>query len=149
MRTVASRRWMPFLKRLREAKAIFERGQQLCSKNGQLYLWLRGSRLNKADMVFVLSVGGGDAKKDISANLVGALDYAQAMRAVICGVVGRDGGYTAQVADACVLVPVVNSSTITPHTESFQAMIWHLLVSHPKLRVAEMKWESVQSQAKP
>ena len=110
--------------------------------------WLRGSRLNKADMVFVLSVGGGDAKKNISANLVRALDYAQAMRAVICGVVGRDGGYTAQVADACVLVPVVNSSTITPHTESFQAMIWHLLVSHPKLRVAEMKWESVQSHAK-
>lgn len=110
--------------------------------------WLRGSRLNKADMVFVLSVVGGDAKKNISANLVGALDYAQAMRAVICGVVGWDGGYSAQVADACVLVPVVNSSTITPHTESFQAMIWHLLVSHPKLRVAEMKWESVQSQAK-
>ena len=110
--------------------------------------WLHGSRLNKADMVFVLSVGGGDAKKNISANLVGDLDYAQAMRAVICGVVGRDGGYTAQVADACVLVPVVNSSAITPHTESFQAMIWHLLVSHPKLRVTEMKWESVQSPAK-
>jgi D-sedoheptulose 7-phosphate isomerase len=100
-------------------------------------------------MVFVLSVVVGDARKNISANLVRALDYAQAMRAVICGVVGRDGGYTVQVADACVLVPVVNSSTITPHTESFQAMIWHLLVSHPKLRVAEMKWESVQSQAKP
>ena len=110
--------------------------------------WLRGSRLNKDDMVFVFSVGGGDAKKNISANLVRALDYARAMRAVICGVVGRDGGYTAQVADACVLVPVVNSSTITPHTESFQAMIWHLLVSHPRLRVAEMKWESVQSSAK-
>ena len=110
--------------------------------------WLRGSRLNKDDMVFVFSVGGGDAKKNISANLVRALDYARAMRTVICGVVGRDGGYTAQVADACVLVPVVNSSTITPHTESFQAMIWHLLVSHPRLRVAEMKWESVQSSAK-
>ena len=107
--------------------------------------WLRGSRLNKDDMVFVLSVGGGNAKKNISVNLVRALDYARAMRAVICGVVGRDGGYTAQVADACVLVPVVNSSTITPHTESFQAMIWHLLVSHPRLRAAEMKWESVQS----
>ena len=87
---------------------------------------LRGSRLNKADMVFVLSVVGGDAKKNISANLVRALDCARALRAVICGVVGRDGGYTAQVADACVLVPVVNSSTITPHTESFQAIIWHL-----------------------
>ena len=110
--------------------------------------WLRGSRLNKDDMVFVLSVGGGDAKRNISVNLVRALDYARAMRAVICGVVGRDGGYTAQVADVCVLVPVVNSSTITPHTESFQAMIWHLLVSHPKLRTAEMTWESVQSPTK-
>jgi D-sedoheptulose 7-phosphate isomerase len=110
--------------------------------------WLRGSRLNKDDMVFVLSVGGGNAKKNISVNLVRALDYARAMRAVICGVVSRDGGYTAQVADVCVLVPVVNSSTITPHTESFQAMIWHLLVSHPKLRAAEMKWESVQSPTK-
>jgi len=110
--------------------------------------WLRGSRLDKDDMVFVLSVGGGDAEKNISANLVRALDYARAMRAVICGVVGRDGGYTAQVAEVCVLVPVVNSSTITPHTESFQAMIWHLLVSHPKLRAAEMKWESVQSPTK-
>jgi D-sedoheptulose 7-phosphate isomerase len=110
--------------------------------------WLRGSRLNKDDLIFVLSVGGGDAKKNISTNLVRALDYAREMRAVICGIVGRDGGYTAQVADVCVLVPVVNSSTITPHTESFQAMIWHLLVSHPRLRVAEMKWESVQSSAK-
>ncbi len=110
--------------------------------------WLRSSRLRSNDMIFVFSVGGGDAKKNISANLVRALDYARAMRAVICGVVGRDGGYTAQAADACVLVPVVNSSTITPHTESFQAMIWHLLVSHPKLRAAEMKWESVQAQAK-
>ena len=110
--------------------------------------WLRGSRLNEADMVFVFSVGGGDAEKSISANLVRALEYAQKMRATICGVVGRDGGYTAQVADVCVLVPVVNSSNITPHTESFQAMIWHLLVSHPKLKVAEMKWESVQSQTK-
>ena len=110
--------------------------------------WLRGSRLNEADMVFVFSVGGGDARKNISANLVRALEYAREVGATVCGIVGRDGGYTAQVADACVLVPVVNSSTITPHTESFQAMIWHLLVSHPKLRVAEMKWESVQSQTK-
>lgn len=110
--------------------------------------WLRGSRLNDADMVFVFSVGGGDAKKNISTNLVRALEHAREVRATICGVVGRDGGYTAQVANACVLVPVVNPSTITPHTESFQAMIWHLLVSHPKLRVAEMKWESVQSHAK-
>src|ERR1700732_4971544 len=110
--------------------------------------WLRGSHLNKADMVFVFSVGGGDAKKNISANLVRALEHAREVRATICGVVGRDGGYTAQGADACVLMPVVNSSNITPHTESFQAMIWHLLVSHPKLKIAEMKWESVQVPAK-
>ncbi len=106
--------------------------------------WLRGSHLNNADMVFVFSVGGGDAAKKISANLVRALEYAREVGAAICGVVGRDGGYTAQVADACVLVPVVNPSTITPHTESFQALVWHLLVSHPKLKAAEMKWESVQ-----
>ena len=110
--------------------------------------WLRGSRLNEADMVFVFSVGGGDAKKNISANLVRALEYAREVGVTICGVVGRDGGYTAQVADACVLIPVVNPSAITPHTESFQAMVWHLLVSHPKLRVGEMKWESVLSPAK-
>jgi D-sedoheptulose 7-phosphate isomerase len=110
--------------------------------------WLRGSRLKKADMVFVFSVGGGDAKKNISANLVRALEYAHEVGATICGVVGRDGGYTAQVADACVIVPVVNPSSITPHTESFQALIWHLLVSHPKLKVAETKWESVQSPVK-
>ena len=122
---------------------VNDEGWDTCYAN-----WLRGSRLNQADMVFVFSVGGGDAKKNISANLVRALEYAKEVRATVCGVVGRDGGYTAQVADACVLVPVVNPSTITPHTESFQAMIWHLLVSHPKLRVAEMKWESVQSQAK-
>ena len=99
-------------------------------------------------MVFVFSVGGGDAKQNISANLVRALEYAGKVGATICGVVGRDGGYTAQVADACVLIPVVNSSTITPHTEAFQAMIWHLLVSHPKLKMAETKWESVQVPAK-
>jgi D-sedoheptulose 7-phosphate isomerase len=110
--------------------------------------WLRGCRLNNADMVFVFSVGGGDAKKKISSNLVCALDHAREVGATICGVVGRDGGYTTQVADACVLIPVVNSLTITPHTESFQAMIWHLLVSHPKLRIAEMKWESVQRTVK-
>jgi D-sedoheptulose 7-phosphate isomerase len=110
--------------------------------------WLRGCRLNSTDMVFVLSVGGGDARKNISANLVRALDHAREVGASICGVVGRDGGYTAQVADTCILVPVVNSSTITPHTESFQAIIWHLLVSHPKLKLAEMKWESVQAPAK-
>ena len=109
--------------------------------------WLRGCRLNNADMVFVFSVGGGDATKNVSANLVRALDHAREVGATICGVVGRDGGYTAQLADACVLVPVVNPSTITAHTESFQALVWHLLVSHPKLRAAEMKWESLQRPA--
>jgi D-sedoheptulose 7-phosphate isomerase len=109
--------------------------------------WLRGSKLNKKDMVFVFSVGGGDLKKNISANLVRALEFAREKGSTICGVVGRDGGYTAQVADACVLIPVVNPSTITPHTEAFQAMIWHLLVSHPKLKVSEMKWESASAQA--
>src|SRR5258707_14084366 len=118
-------------------------GWETCYAN-----WLRGCRMNEADMVFVFSVGGGDARENISANLVRALEYAQEVRATICGVVGRDGGYTAQVADACVLIPVVNPSSITPHTESFQAMIWHLLVSHPKLKAAEMKWESVQSPTK-
>ena len=122
---------------------VNDEGWDTCYAN-----WLRGSRLNDADMVFVFSVGGGDAKQNISANLVRALEYARKVGATICGVVGRDGGYTAQVADACVLVPVVNSSRITPHTESFQAMIWHLLVSHPKLRIAEMKWESVQTSSK-
>jgi D-sedoheptulose 7-phosphate isomerase len=121
---------------------VNDEGWETCYAN-----WLRGSRLNKADMVFVFSVGGGDADKNISTNLVRALEYAKGVRATICGVVGRDGGYTAQVADVCVLVPVLNPSTITPHTESFQAMIWHLLVSHPKLRIAEMKWESVRSVA--
>jgi D-sedoheptulose 7-phosphate isomerase len=105
--------------------------------------WLRGSRLNRSDMVFVFSVGGGDAKKNISANLVRALEHAREVQATICGVVGRDGGFTAQVAHACVIVPVVNPANITPHTESFQALVWHLLVSHPKLRATEMKWESV------
>jgi D-sedoheptulose 7-phosphate isomerase len=121
---------------------VNDEGWDTCYAN-----WLRGSRLNEKDMVFVISVGGGDAKKNVSANLVRALDHAREVGAAICGVVGRDGGYTAQVADACVLVPVVNRSTITPHTESFQALVWHLLVSHPKLKASEMKWESVQRPA--
>src|ERR1700723_301526 len=107
--------------------------------------WLRGSRLIANDMVFVFSVGGGDAENKISANLVRALHFAKEVGAAICGVVGRNGGYTAQVADACVLIPVVNPSAVTPHTESFQALVWHLLVSHPSLKVAEMKWESVRA----
>lgn len=122
---------------------VNDEGWDTCYAN-----WLRGSRLNDTDMVFVFSVGGGDAKQNISANLVRALEYARNVGATICGVVGRDGGFTAQVADACVLIPVVNSSAITPHTEAFQAMIWHLLVSHPKLKMAETKWESVQIPAK-
>ncbi|HEV2523285.1 MAG TPA: HAD-IIIA family hydrolase [Candidatus Acidoferrales bacterium] len=105
--------------------------------------WLRGSRLRANDMVFVFSVGGGDLEKNISANLVRALQYAHEVGCAIGGIVGRKGGYTAQLADACVLVPVVNPDTVTPHTESFQALIWHLLVSHPALKSAEMKWESV------
>jgi D-sedoheptulose 7-phosphate isomerase len=95
-------------------------------------------------MVFVFSVGGGDAERQISGNLVRALDYAKHVGATICGVVGRDGGYTARVADACVLIPVVNPASVTPHTESFQALVWHLLVSHPELKASEMKWESVR-----
>ena len=106
--------------------------------------WLRGSHLSERDMVFVFSVGGGDAEKNISANIVQGLQHARQVGAKICGVVGRDGGYTAKVADACVVVPVVNPNTVTPHTESFQALVWHLLVSHPELKASEMKWESVQ-----
>jgi len=104
--------------------------------------WLRGSHLKKSDLVFVFSVGGGNVEHNISVNLVNALQLAKEVGAKICGVVGRDGGFTAQVADACVLVPVVNPDTVTPHTESFQAVVWHLLVSHPKLKANEMKWES-------
>lgn len=107
--------------------------------------WLRGSRLGSNDMVFVFSVGGGDPERNISGNLVRALHYAKEVGATICGVVGRDGGYTAKVADACVVVPVVNGESVTPHTEAFQAIVWHLLVSHPVLKVAEMKWESVRA----
>ena len=103
---------------------------------------LRGSRLSATDMVLVFSVGGGNLEHNISANLVRALQEAERVGATICGIVGRDGGYTAQVADVCVLVPVINASTVTAHTEAFQAVVWHLLVSHPKLRHAEMKWES-------
>lgn len=105
--------------------------------------WLRTSHLKADDMVFVFSVGGGDAERNISVNLVRALQYAKEVGATICGVVGRDGGFTAQVADGCVLIPVVNPETITPHTEAFQALVWHLLVSHPDVKTAEMKWESV------
>ena len=106
--------------------------------------WLKGSKLNQNDMVFVFSVGGGHLEKNISANIVRSLELAQKVGAKVCGVVGRDGGYTAQVADACVVIPSVNDETVTPHTEGFQAVIWHLLVSHPDLQKYEMKWESVK-----
>ena len=96
------------------------------------------------DMIFVFSVGGGNLEKEISVNIVNSLQFAKEVGAKICGVVGRDGGYTAKVADACVVIPTVNSETVTPHTEGFQAVIWHLLVSHPELQKYEMKWESIK-----
>jgi D-sedoheptulose 7-phosphate isomerase len=106
--------------------------------------WLAGSRLRADDAVFVFSVGGGSAEKNISPNLVKALDYAKRIGATILGVVGRDGGHTARVADACVIVPTVNPETVTPHAEAFQAVIWHLLVSHPLLKASATKWESTR-----
>ena len=105
--------------------------------------WLEVSRLSNRDMVFVFSVGGGNLERNVSPNLVEALRYAKEKGATICGVVGRDGGYTAKVADACLIVPTVNPATVTPHTESFQPVVWHLLVSHPALQAAPTKWESV------
>jgi len=105
--------------------------------------WLRGSRINAKDLVLVFSVGGGDEQLNISTNLVRALQCAKEAGAKICGVVGRDGGFTRKVADACLVIPTVNAQTVTPHTEAFQAMVWHLMVSHPALMVSEMKWESV------
>jgi D-sedoheptulose 7-phosphate isomerase len=104
--------------------------------------WLKTSRLGKNDAVFVMSVGGGSLEKNISPNLVSALQYAESVGAKILGILGRDGGYTAKVADACCIVPTVNPETITPHSEAFQAVIWHLLVSHPKLKANATKWES-------
>jgi D-sedoheptulose 7-phosphate isomerase len=105
--------------------------------------WLKTSRLTAKDLVLVLSVGGGDREKNVSPNLVAALEYAKETRTKIIGVVGRDGGYTARVADAYVLVPTVNPSHVTPHAESIQAVIWHLFVSDPRLKSAPTKWESV------
>ena len=104
--------------------------------------WLKTSRLHAKDLVLVFSVGGGDVEKNISPNLVAALQHAKSVSAKIVGVVGRDGGFTAKVADACVIVPTVNPSHITPHTEAFQAVVWHLLVSHPMVRQQQTKWES-------
>ncbi len=104
--------------------------------------WLKVSKLVAKDAVFVFSVGGGNLEKNISPNLVEALKYAKTVGAKVTGVVGRDGGYTARVADACVIIPTVNPETITPHSEAFQAVVWHLLVSHPKLKANQTKWES-------
>ncbi len=105
--------------------------------------WLRGSRLNGKDAILVLSVGGGNLEKNVSPNLVSALQYAKEVGARVIGIVGKDGGYTAKVADACVIVPTVNANNITPHSEAFQAVIWHLWVSHPDVKVNQTKWESV------
>ena len=106
--------------------------------------WLKGSQLCEKDGVFVFSVGGGNKEKNISTNLIEALKYAKKARAKIFGIVGRDGGYTAKIADVCIIIPPINSDTITPHTESFQAVVWHLIVSHPEMKVSEMKWESIK-----
>ena len=106
--------------------------------------WLKVSRLTSNDLIFILSVGGGNREKNVSPNLVAALEYGKEVGAKICGIVGRDGGYTAKVADACVIIPTVNPQNVTPHTEAFQAVVWHLLVSHPILKAAETKWESTR-----
>ena len=106
--------------------------------------WLKGSRLTAKDCVLVFSVGGGDAERNISTNIVRALEHARAVGASVGGIVGRASGFTAKVADACVVVPTVNPDTVTPHTEAYQAVLWHLLVSHPRLQVAATKWEIVR-----
>jgi D-sedoheptulose 7-phosphate isomerase len=105
--------------------------------------WLRTSKLNSKDCLFILSVGGGNVEKNVSPNLVAALQLAKQVGARIIGIVGKDGGYTAKVADACVIVPTVNPNNVTPHSEAFQAVVWHLFVSHPDLKVNQTKWESV------
>jgi D-sedoheptulose 7-phosphate isomerase len=105
--------------------------------------WLRVSRLRPDDLVLVFSVGGGDAERNVSGNLVAALDYARGLGVPIAGVVGRDGGHTARVAKACVVIPTVNAQHVTPHTEAFQGVVWHLLVTHPRLKAAATRWESI------
>ena len=104
--------------------------------------WLKGSRLSADDGVLVFSVGGGDLERNVSPNLVRAVQHAKKVGATVCGIVGRDGGYTAKVADACVIVPTVNAAHVTPHAEAFQAVVWHLFVTHPALKAAATKWES-------
>ena len=107
--------------------------------------WLRTSRLSAKDAILVLSVGGGDVENHISPNLVAALDCARQVGATTLGIVGRDGGYTAKVADACVVVPTVNPEHVTPQSEAFQVVIWHLLISHPDLKLTQTRWESVET----
>ena len=106
--------------------------------------WLRTSRLNQRDALLVLSVGGGNLEKNVSPNLVAALKLAKQVGAAVLGIVGRDGGYTATVADVCVIIPTVNPANVTPHTEAFHAVVWHLLVSHPRLKACQTKWESTR-----
>jgi D-sedoheptulose 7-phosphate isomerase len=108
--------------------------------------WLQVSRLQARDAILILSVGGGNLEEQVSPNLVAALKYAKSLGSKILGIVGRDGGYTAKVADACVIIPTVNPAHVTPHAEAFQAVIWHLLVSHPALKAHQTKWESVPGQ---
>jgi D-sedoheptulose 7-phosphate isomerase len=110
--------------------------------------WLKGSRLNNKDCIFIFSVGGGNLEKNVSVNIVNSLKYAKETGSSVIGIVGKDGGYTAKVADACVIIPTVNKDTITPHSEAFQATIWHLLVTHPAIKENEMKWESVDTKVK-
>ena len=106
--------------------------------------WLKGSRINAKDGLLIFSVGGGNLEKNVSPNLVSAVQLAKQAGASVIGIVGRDGGYTAREATACVLVPTVNPTHVTPHSEAFQAVIWHLLVSHPKLKASQTKWESTK-----
>jgi D-sedoheptulose 7-phosphate isomerase len=106
--------------------------------------WLKGSRLNAKDGLLIFSVGGGNIEKNVSPNLVSAIQVAKQVGASIMGIVGRDGGFTAKEAIACVIIPTVNGLHVTPHTEAFQGVVWHLLVSHPKLKVADTKWESTK-----
>jgi D-sedoheptulose 7-phosphate isomerase len=106
--------------------------------------WLKGSRINAKDGLLIFSVGGGNLEKNVSPNLVSAIQVAKSVGASVVGIVGRDGGYTAQQATACVIVPTVNPTHVTPHSEAFQGVIWHLFVSHPKLKVAQTKWESTK-----
>jgi D-sedoheptulose 7-phosphate isomerase len=106
--------------------------------------WLKGSRLNEKDALLIFSVGGGDLEKNVSPNLVAALQLAKERGSAVLGIVGRDGGYTAKVADVAIVIPTVNPGDTTPHSEAFQAVIWHLFVSHPKLKVAQTKWESTK-----